>query len=336
MSGPLMLDLAGTTLSADEAALLSEPQVGGLILFARNFVSVPQVSDLIRAIREVRPDMIVAVDQEGGRVQRFKTGLTRLPPLRLLGERHDSDPAGALAAARDWGWLMASEMRALDVDISFAPVLDLDFGRSQVIGNRAFHANPAVVAALAREYIAGMREGGMASTGKHFPGHGWVEADSHVDIPVDERGRESLFGADVIPFEALASDLDGIMPAHVVYRELDPQPAGFSRFWLQDILRRQLGFKGVIFSDDLAMEGAATAGGFPDRTRAALEAGCDMVLVCNHRDAALEVLAWLQQHPVAPNARITALRGTGSPSLEALRDDRRWQTTAAAMAAAMS
>jgi beta-N-acetylhexosaminidase len=336
MSGPLMLDLAGTTLRPDEAEVLADPQVGGLILFARNFVSVPQVSDLIRAIREVRPDMIVAVDQEGGRVQRFKTGLTRLPPLRLLGTLHDQDPAAARLAARDWGWLMASEMRALDVDISFAPVLDLDFGRSQVIGNRAFHADPQVVAALAREYIAGMREGGMASTGKHFPGHGWVEADSHVAIPVDERGRELIFGADVIPFEALARELDGIMPAHVVYQALDPQPAGFSSFWLQDILRQQLGFNGVIFSDDLAMEGAATAGGFPERTQAALTAGCDMVLVCNHREAALEVLAWLRAHPVAPNPRITALRGRGSPSLEALRDDRRWQTTAAAMAAAMS
>lgn len=330
-----MLDLSGTELSAAEAGLLSAPQVGGVILFARNFVSVEQLQALVADIRAVRPDIILAVDQEGGRVQRFKAGFTRLPPVRLLGRLYDDDPAHAIAQAREWGWLMAAEIRALDIDLSFAPVLDLDFGRSQVIGNRAFHSDPAVVSALAAAYIDGMGDAGMAATGKHFPGHGWVVADSHVDIPVDERTRAEILETDLMPFKVLARQLKGLMPAHVIYRQFDDKPAGFSRFWLQQVLRDQLEFAGVIFSDDLGMEGAAVVGGYVQRAEAALQAGCDMVLVCNHRPGALDVLDWLNANPLPENPRIAALRGAPAPSLDCLRDSDRWQQAQQGMAEAL-
>lgn len=332
MSGPLMLDLSGTELTLAEEELIASPQVGGVILFARNFVSVEQLQSLVVAVRQVRPDLILAVDQEGGRVQRFKTGLTRLPPIRLLGRLYDDDPAYAVAQAHEWGWMMAVEMRALDIDISFAPVLDLDYGRSAVIGNRAFHHDPAVVSALAASYILGMNEGGMAATGKHFPGHGWVQADSHVDIPVDDRVEKDILDADMMPFRVLAKKLKGIMPAHVIYPHFDDSPAGFSNFWLQRVLRQQLGFDGVIFSDDLAMEGASVVGGYTQRANAALKAGCDMVLVCNHRPGALEVLDWLTAHKFEPNPRIAELRGVAGPSLEDLQFNERWQQVQLAMA----
>lgn len=331
-----MLDLVGTALTPDEADLLRQPQVGGVILFSRNFTSVEQLLALVSEVRSVRPDVILAVDQEGGRVQRFKTGFTRLPPVRLLGRMYDDDPGYAVSQARDWGWLMAAEMRAVDIDVSFAPVLDLDFGRSQVIGNRAFHADPAVVCALAGAYIDGMAEAGMAATGKHFPGHGWVEADSHVDIPVDDRVAGELLEVDLMPFKVLAPRLRGIMPAHVIYRHFDQHPAGFSAYWLQEVLRQQLGFDGVIFSDDLAMEGASVVGGYTQRAAAALKAGCDMVLVCNHRAGALEVLDWMQSHPRHDNARIAALRGQPALSLAVLRETDRWQRVQQAMIDALN
>lgn len=330
-----MLDLSGTELTAAEAGLLSAPQVGGVILFARNFVSVEQLQALVADIRAVRTDIILAVDQEGGRVQRFKAGFTRLPPVRLLGRLYDDDPAHAMRQAREWGWLMAAEMRALDIDLSFAPVLDLDFGRSQVIGNRAFHSDPAVVSALAAAYIDGMGDAGMAATGKHFPGHGWVVADSHVDIPVDERSRAEILETDLMPFKVLARQLKGIMPAHVIYRHFDDSSAGFSRFWLQQVLREQLGFAGVIFSDDLGMEGASVVGGYVQRAEAALQAGCDMVLVCNHRPGALDVLDWLNAHPLPENPRIAALRGAPASTLDSLRDSDRWQQAQQGMAEAL-
>lgn len=328
-----MLDLSGTELTHAEADLLGSPQVGGVILFSRNFVSVEQLQTLVAAIRTVRADVILAVDQEGGRVQRFKAGFTRLPPIRLLGRMYDDDPAFAVQQAHEWGWLMAAEMRAVDIDLSFAPVLDLDFGRSQVIGNRAFHADPAVVSALAGAYIDGMAEAGMAATGKHFPGHGWVVADSHVDIPVDDRVETEILENDMMPFKVLAKQLKGIMPAHVIYRHFDENPAGFSHFWLQQMLREQLGFEGVIFSDDLAMEGASVVGGYTQRAAAALKAGCDMVLVCNHRPGALEVLDWLHAQAITSmNPRIAALRGTPAPSLDDLRNSDRWQEVQYGMA----
>lgn len=324
--GPLMLDLEGLTLTNDEQTLLAHPGVGGVILFARNYESTDQVQALIRAIRSVRPDIIIAVDQEGGRVQRFKAGVTRLPALRALGDLYLGSPDVALRNAEDLGWLMAAEMTSLGVDISFAPVLDIDFGRSEVIGDRAFASEPEHIASLAAAYIKGMASAGMAATGKHFPGHGWVAADSHVDIPVDERSLAELEAADLVPFKQLASVLAGIMPAHVIYQQIDKLPAGFSPYWIEDKLRNELGFGGVVFSDDLTMEGATVVGGFPERAKAAFDAGCDMVLVCNHREGALQVLEWLEKNPVQANQqRFAQLQAKPQCTWEQLQLDDKWQ-----------
>lgn len=306
----LMLDIGGTELTAEDRELLAHPGTGGLIFFSRNFESRDQISALVKAIRAVRPEILVAVDQEGGRVQRFREGFTRLPPMRKLGERFEQNPKQAMAQAYQLGALMASELVACDIDISFAPVLDLDFGQSSVIGDRSFHAQAQAVAALAGAFIDGMRAAGMAATGKHFPGHGFVQADSHLELPVDTRTLDDISAADLVPFRALADRLAGIMPAHVVYEQVDAQPAGFSSFWLQTVLRQQLGFSGVIFSDDLAMAGAAMAGSYAQRAEAALSAGCDMVLVCNDRAGALEVLEYLEQRPAQPVVVATTLRAT--------------------------
>ncbi len=299
--GPLMLDVEGLKLTPLEVKTLDRPGVGGLILFRRNFESIDQVKALVDAIRAIRSDIIIAVDQEGGRVQRFQAGLTRLPALRVLGEAYERDNEQALVLARDFGWLMAAEMLSLGVDISFAPVLDLDFGRSAVIGDRSIHRSPEIVIQVAKAYIEGMEEAGMAATGKHFPGHGWVEADSHVAIPTDKRAESVIASDDIKPFEALSQQLKGIMPAHVIYHQVDSLPAGFSPYWLQDVLRTQQQFSGVIFSDDLTMEGASMAGSYPERAQAAKEAGCDMVLVCNQFDKALEVLDWVEQEAWCPD-----------------------------------
>lgn len=328
-----MLDLAGLELQPDELDLLANPLVGGVILFSRNYENPVQVQRLIAEMRAIQPDLIIAVDQEGGRVQRFREGMTRLPPLRKLGELYQSAPDQALATARDWGWLMAAEMTSLGIDISFAPVLDVDYGRSAVIGDRAFASDAGVISALANAYIRGMGQAGMAATGKHFPGHGWVEADSHVDIPVDHRSLEAIAAVDLIPFRQLAKELAGIMPAHVIYDAVDPDPAGFSRYWIQQQLRQNLGFDGVIFSDDLTMEGARVAGGFAQRAEAAFTAGCDMVLVCNHREGAVEVLQWLEtaQVPVAVE-RFAALRAQPQWSWAQLQQEEAWQQLHKAMA----
>lgn len=301
-TGALMLDLDGLVLDDAERTLLQRPEVGGLILFARNYDTPAQLSALMREIRALRPDLLVAIDQEGGRVQRLRKGVTRLPPMAALGAHWRDDPAEAREWAQELGWLMATELRQFDIDFSFAPVLDLDWGRSGVIGDRAFADTPEVVATLASAFMAGMHEAGMAATGKHFPGHGWVRADSHLAIPVDERPLTDI-ATDLAPFEQLiAAGLDAIMPAHVIYSQLCDAPAGFSDYWLREQLRGRLGFDGVIFSDDLTMEGASVAGDFPARAQRALAAGCDMVLVCNHRAGALEVLEYLEQAaaPVSP------------------------------------
>lgn len=305
----LMLDIGGTALTAEDRELLAHPATGGLIFFSRNFESPEQIAALTRDIRALRPDLLIAVDQEGGRVQRFRDGFTRLPPMRALGARWDSDSRGACDDARRLGRLMAAELVACGIDISFAPVLDLDHGHSGVIGDRAFHAGAAAVSALAGAFIDGMADAGMAATGKHFPGHGHVAADSHLELPVDERTLADIEAQDLVPFRALAPKLAGVMPAHVVYAQVDARPAGFSPFWLQQVLRAQLGFRGLIFSDDLAMAGAAGAGGYAERARAALGAGCDMVLVCNDRAGAVQVLQELErwQPPQSP-VPATALR----------------------------
>ena len=330
--GPLMLDLEGTELSALERERLTHPVVGGVILFARNIQSLAQVRALLASVRAVRPELILAVDQEGGRVQRVKQGVTALPALGKLGQWWDETPVQAMQAAKEWGWLMASEMLALGFDISFAPVLDLNVGRSRVVGDRAFHGTPQAVVALGRAYVEGMHDAGMAATGKHFPGHGWVEADSHHAIPVDERALDDIRTSDLQTFTQLARTLDAVMPAHVIYPQVDARPAGFSPFWLQQVLRTELQFDGVIFSDDLSMEGASVAGGYGERAQAALDAGCDMVLVCNNPAGAQAVIEHLQHQPLTVNQeRLQRMRARRRVDWDKLVASTRYQDTQVVM-----
>jgi len=326
--GPLMLDLAGTALSGVERERLRHPLVGGVILFSRNYESPAQIEMLVREIHDLRePQLLVAVDHEGGRVQRFRDGFTILPPAANLGALYDENRQRAKHLAEVSGWLMARELRAVGIDFSFAPVLDLNRGISQVIGDRAFHSDPEAVASIAHAYITGMSRAGMAATGKHFPGHGGVEADSHVAIPRDERAFADIYAEDVLPFARMVhSGLAGIMPAHVVYPEVDAQPAGFSRFWLQEVLRRRLEFQGVIFSDDLSMEGAKGAGGIVERARAALAAGCDMVLVCGDPQGADRVLDGLGScdEPVS-HLRLARMHGRHPVNRKELAADAAYQ-----------
>jgi len=286
--GPVMLDIAGFELTVEDRERLAHPSVGGIILFARNYASPRQLSLLTGAVHALRdPQLLIAVDHEGGRVQRFRDGFTELPPMRTLGQRWDHDAPGAAGEAERLGQTIASELAAHGVDFSFTPVLDLDHGQSSVIGDRAFHRNAGAVAELGAALCRGLRAGGMAAVGKHFPGHGFVTADSHNETPVDDRALALLENDDLLPFRALIGDgLEGIMPGHVVYPAIDPRPAGFSDVWLRTILRERMGFDGMIFSDDLSMLGAGTAGDVVARTDAALTAGCDMVLVCNDAPAA--------------------------------------------------
>lgn len=286
--GPLMIDIAGTTLSDLEHERLRHPHVGGVILFSRSYESPEQLEALCREIHALRePRLPIAVDHEGGRVQRFRAGFTRLPPMRRLGELWDRDIEAALDAARNIGYVLAAELRACGVDFSFTPVLDLDWGHSAVIGDRAFHSRPDAVAALSAALIEGLRAAGMGACGKHFPGHGWAEADSHVAMPVDDRSLAEI-ETDMQPYAMLK--LDAVMPAHVIYPKVDTLPAGFSPVWIAK-LRHEYGFEGVIFSDDLSMEGASVAGDIVARANAAWDAGCDMLLVCNAPDAVGELLA---------------------------------------------
>lgn len=323
--GTLMLDVAGTWLDATDRHLLRQPEVGGIILFARNTESPRQVSELVRSIRAVRPDLLIAIDQEGGRVQRLRRGVERLPALGRIAALESSE---AEPAARSAAWVMATEMLACGIDISFAPVLDLDYGRSEVIGNRSLGGDPSRVSVLGRAYIEGLHAAGMAATGKHFPGHGWAEADSHTDLPVDERSEEQIRASDLIPFKQLATLLDGIMPAHVVYPAIDPQPAGFSRRWLQDILRQELGFSGVIFSDDLTMAGAHVVGGITQRVDAAIASGCDMLLVCNDRSAAEEALVHSQKIGLTPPSHLASMLARRQPGAD-YKSDPQWRSAVA-------
>ena len=331
LPGPVMLDVAGLELEKHDEERLRHPQCGGVILFARNFVSVAQVSELIAAIRAIRPELLIAVDQEGGRVQRFREGFLDLPPLATLGEKHDADPEAAIRDAEQLGFLMAAECRAVGVDFSFAPVLDLDYGHSEVIGNRAFHRNPQVVSALGVAWCRGMKRAGMAAVGKHFPGHGYVAADSHTEVPEDPRDFPEIVRQDLAPFHRLIeAGIEGIMPAHVIYTACDTQPAGFSRYWLQEILREQLAFSGVIFSDDLSMAAAQVAGTAADRAQAALQAGCDMLLVCNDPDAADAVLDAAAEHE-NPQLwpRLAMMRGKQRQNWQSLHDSADWQVAMA-------
>jgi beta-N-acetylhexosaminidase len=318
--GPVMIDIAGLTLTVEEKEKINHPNTGALILFSRNYQDPEQVTDLIKEIRAARQgDILIAVDQEGGRVQRFQKGFTRLPPAAFFTEHPDL----ALGA----GWLMAAELLAVGVDFSFAPVLDIDCGVSEIIGNRSFAMDAELATRLASDFRAGMKEAGMAATGKHFPGHGAVALDSHLTLPIDNRDLETIRGKDLMPFRELIKEgLEAIMPAHVVYSKVAPEAAGFSAFWLQEILRKELGFDGVIFSDDLTMEGAASVGDYPKRAELALAAGCDMVLVCNNPAAASQVLDSL---PVQANPdrerRLSTMKGQIGSNLQELQQLSYWQ-----------
>lgn len=326
--GPLMVDVEGLCLEHADVQRLAHPLAGGVILFSRNYESPEQLSDLTRHIHALRsPSLIIAVDHEGGRVQRFRRGFTALPAMRELGRKWDENPHQARKLAQDVGFILAAELRAHGVDLSFTPVLDIDHGASTVIGDRAFHSDPLVVAELARLLIHGLKEGGMSAVGKHFPGHGAVRADSHLEVPVDERPYAELESCDLIPFAKLAeAGLGGIMPAHVIYPAVDASPAGFSKVWLKTVLRERLRFEGVVFSDDLSMEGASVAGGIVQRATAALDAGCDMALVCNSPDRVDELCASLKRaaSPVTL-ARLARMHGRAEArSIVALREDVRY------------
>lgn len=302
--GPITLDVVGQALNAEDRRRILHPLTGGVILFGRNFANRKQLTKLTADIKKLRPDVLISIDHEGGRVQRAKTdGFTHLPAMRKLGElwgaKHQSSHAAesaalAMATATACGYVLAAELRACGVDFSFTPVLDLDFGRSGVIGDRSFSRDPQIVFALAKSLNEGLRLGGMANCGKHFPGHGWAEADSHVAIPVDERSLQEILNDDAKPYEWLDLSLAAVMPAHVIYPKVDSNPAGFSKIWLHSILRQELGFEGVIFSDDLSMEGASVAGSAVKGAELALEAGCDAVLICNRPDLADQLLSKLK------------------------------------------
>ncbi|MEY3979986.1 MAG: beta-N-acetylhexosaminidase [Pseudomonadota bacterium] len=305
--GPVMLDVVGKSLSDDDLRRLHHPLTGGVILFARNYESRAQITALCAAIHHARPGILIAVDHEGGRVQRFRSdGFTRLPAMRALGQLWDRDVLQSCKVATALGYVLAAELRACGVDLSFTPVLDLDYGPSEVIGDRAFHRDPRVVTMLAKSINHGLLQAGMANCGKHFPGHGFVAADSHIAIPVDERDPKDILKEDAAPYGWLGMSLSAVMPAHVIYPFFDSQPAGFSRKWLS-LLRDELGFEGVIFSDDLSMEGASVAGNVVQGAHAALKAGCDMVLVCNSPDKADQLLEGLDPE-VALDAKRSAAR----------------------------
>lgn len=320
-----MIDIEGLSITQDEQLRLEHPATGGVILFRRNYTSPNQIRALIASIRAIRASLLIAVDHEGGRVQRFRDGFTRLPPAGAYEHLND------LELVEDAGWVMAAECLAVGVDFSFAPVLDVESGISQVIGDRAFGRDPATVSRLASAFVCGMRAAGMAAVGKHFPGHGGVVEDSHLALPVDHRTLEQLENWDLLPFaDLIAAGIEGIMPAHVIYDAVDPQPAGFSSYWIQKVLRERLGFQGAIFSDDLSMAGAAFAGGPIDRAILALEAGCDMVLVCNAPGSAEAVLEALGT-PLPNDSRLlrlNRLRGHCGIAREDLFSHPRWQSAA--------
>lgn len=308
MIGALMLDIAGTKLTQDDIQLLQAPQVGGMILFARNIESPHQVRALTDHMRQIRPDILIAVDQEGGRVQRLKNGFTLLPAMGHFGELYLTEPEKALELAEKCGWLMATEVLAVGIDFSFAPVLDIN-DISDVIGDRSFAKNVKDIVPLANAFMKGMKRAGMATTGKHFPGHGSVKADSHVAAAVDPRSYDEIYQNDMQSFIQLQDSLDALMPAHVIYENVDPNPAGFSEFWLQKVLRQELKFDGVLFSDDLTMQAACVAGGADARIKAALDAGCDMGLVCNQRESACLALEGITEYPLPNQQRLERMRG---------------------------
>ena len=311
--GPVVLDPAGPALSGDDRRRLLHPAAGGVILFAHNFESPGQLMALTEEISGLRePRLPIGVDHEGGRVQRFTQGFTAIPAMRRLGVLWDRDREAARRAARAVGTVIAAELGAHGVDFSFTPVLDLDYGSSAVIGQRAFHYDPNAVGALAAQLIEGLAGGGMAAVGKHFPGHGFAAADSHIAVPTDTRPAQDIFRKDLVPYQAaIKAGLAAVMPAHVIYTQADTEPAGYSKYWLQEVLRGTLAFDGLIFSDDLSMEGASTVGGIPERARAALEAGCDQVLLCQNPEGQDKLLDSLASTAVAVPERIEKMRRRG-------------------------
>jgi len=322
-----MLDVEGLTLTPADRDLLREPAVGGVIMFTRNYESPAQLADLVAAIRAVRsPPLLIAADHEGGRVQRFREGFTALPPMGRIGRQYDSDQDAALSLAKTAGWVAASELRALDIDLAFTPCVDLDWGVSEIIGDRAFHRSQNVVAELASSYCRGLQEGGMAAVAKHFPGHGAVVPDSHEQLPVDRRSFSELLD-DMRPYEKLIGNrqLAGVMLAHIVYSAMDPLPAGFSSYWIQNQLRSQLGYDGAVFCDDLSMKATKKYGSMPTRAKLALDAGCDMILVCNNRSAASRTVAALREYsnPLSL-VRLARLHGTGHVMRETLFAGDEW------------
>ncbi|MBB5392832.1 MULTISPECIES: beta-N-acetylhexosaminidase [unclassified Herbaspirillum] len=325
--GPVMLDVVGTRLEADDIKRLQHPLTGGVILFTRNYENRAQLVELTAAIRRARPGILIAVDHEGGRVQRFRTdGFTVLPAMGKLGQAWDRDVLHAAKLATATGFVLASELRACGIDLSFTPVLDLDYGESTVIGARAFHRDPRVVTLLAKSLNHGLALAGMANCGKHFPGHGFVAADSHVAIPVDQRELDAILGEDAMPYDWLGMSLAAVMPAHVIYPKVDKHPAGFSKKWL-GLLRQRFAFQGAIFSDDLSMHGASVAGSALDAAQAAIDAGCDVALICNSPDKAWKILNGLKGGADAASAARRAALAPTSAALDwdALQADARYR-----------
>ncbi|MDJ0939267.1 MAG: beta-N-acetylhexosaminidase [Woeseiaceae bacterium] len=332
--GPVMLDIDGTGLTPADRDLLREPAVGGVILFTRNYESVEQITDLVAEIRALRrPPLLIAVDHEGGRVQRFREGFSRIPPMRAIGQLYRSDPQATEKLARQAGWLIGAELRAAGIDLAFAPCVDLDWGVSEIIGDRSFHGKPDVVADLSLEFARGMRSAGMAAVAKHFPGHGAVVADSHLKLPVDRREYGDILD-DMRPYERLVSGgaIAGVMTAHIVYPEIDALPASFSEYWIQRELRGRLGFDGAIFADDLSMKATGEYGRMPERAKLALAAGCDMVPICNDRSRAQRAVAALADYsnPLSL-VRLARLHGTGHLLRETLLASDEWQAANAAI-----
>lgn len=326
--GPVMLDIEGARLTEKERKRLAHPRAGGVILFSRNYTGSEQLGRLTADIHALRnPPLIIAVDHEGGRIQRFRDGFTAIPAMRELGRIWDQSTQNARQLAQELGFVLAAELCSHGVDLALAPVLDVDHGASSVIGDRAFHSEPRAVAELGRAVLQGFKQAGMVGVGKHFPGHGHVSADSHHETPVDDRTYEEIEAVDLAPFRRLIdAGLGGIMPAHVVYPKVDDRPAGFSTVWLKEVLRGRLGFGGVIFSDDLSMEGAGVAGGTVERAQAALAAGCDMVLVCNNPRAVDELFGGLSYSmPAVSLARLARMHGKQRPGgMVKLREDARY------------
>jgi beta-N-acetylhexosaminidase len=329
--GPVMLDIEGVAVSPADRSLLREPAVGGVILFSRNYRDPAQLSDLVGEIRALRsPPLLIAVDHEGGRVQRFREGFTAIPPMRRIGHEYDRDLGEALLLAKTAGWLSGSELRAAGIDLSFAPCADLDWGISEVIGDRAFHRDPEAVGDLAGAFSRGLRSAGMSAIAKHFPGHGAVVADSHEKLPHDRREYADVLD-DMLPYDKLIGNgaIAGVMMSHVVYSSIDSMPAGFSAYWIQTELRSRLGFTGAVFCDDLSMKATEGYGSMPKRARLALKAGCDMVLICNDRPAAQAAVASLKDYsnPLSL-VRLVRLHGTGQILWESLRASEEWETAA--------